>query len=537
MKMPRRSILAGGMLAMGSGSPAEQSEASTGDTLRRDLADVGAGDALVAHQAPEPGALPRTARARVLDLPRSLRDFAPANGIDDDSAGIAAAFAASKDIYVPPGTYRLSETMKLPYACRFLGAGAETIFRATGVIGPAVQISAPDYTAGNGPYAVGDFMIAGRASSGLHVDRALRMDLRNIYLDGFEGTDGFILERTFHGKLESLGTNGARLTGSSFICGESFNANTCANWSTSNRAARGLVLDESYNGGSAPSHGAAFTGLCIQSCDLGVDIVSYRGATFVAPYMEDVVQPFRMGNADAGKIAAGIVIAGGSIQGPFHTHPNYEDRRAVFDLDYVQGVEIAGVDLIAGLRCGDACPLTIVGDGSGAFAQARVHRVRGAWRVHSVEVLCEGAGYTTAMIRAGGAGAGAAFTPTLVGGKIAGIAVTAAGSGYAPVNLPVLIAYRRAYRVRLGPCLFNSGLGEESPMYPWLVRKPGAVNRSGIHISDDLSWRGPTPCFGSAELRKTGGLSGGVGGHQHVLLDSTDTGAERRTLYTPPEYG
>lgn len=97
------------------------------------------------------GAVPTTVQAKLRE-DVSVKDFgAVGDGVTDDTAAFAAAFAASKSVYVPEGTYLAS--VDLPRAGSLVGAGngifasrSATILVAPAGAGYAVQIDATSQT-------------------------------------------------------------------------------------------------------------------------------------------------------------------------------------------------------------------------------------------------------------------------------------------------------------------------------------------------------------------------------------------------------
>jgi hypothetical protein len=220
---------------------------------------------------------------------------------------------------------------------------------------------------------------------------------------------------------------------------------------------------------------------------------------------------------------------GGDFGGPYNTHPDYASREAVLWFDYAVGCSIDGIDLSGAFNCGAAAPITFSGGGgSGAFAIARV---TAAGVVHSVEVVCGGTGYTsdpTASV--GGAGAGAVLTVTRSGTTVGSIAVTSGGSGYIAGFCPVAVTYNRAFKCSVGSAMFNSSFGDQSPLYPWIVRRTGANSGSGITLQNDTSWRNSAN-GNAAMLMKTRSFN-----FTHALLEYDNTGAAQNSIYTPPQY-
>jgi hypothetical protein len=469
------------------------------------------------------GAVTRTVQSKLRDTV-SVMDFgAVGDGVTDDTAAINAALAASDDVFVPAGTYKITSTISIPQRKSLRGVGYKSRLAATIASGAVISI-----TSGNGPTEVSGFRITGTATTGVSVNNAQTLIVDNISLDGLTATDGFVFVSSWGSVFSNLWTNGATLSDSCFTCGQDFNANDCRNWYASNRCTYNVLIDGAYNGGSGVSHGSTWTMLCVQSGLYGIYVGSYQGGTVNGVYSEDVVFPLRLGVAST-KLARGMRFNGGDFGGPYNTHPSYSSREAVLWFDYAVGCSVDGIDLSGAYNCGNAAPITFSGGGgSGAFAIARV---TAAGVVQSVEVLCGGTGYTsdpTASV--GGSGSGAVLTVTRVGNSVSTIAVSTAGSGYIASNCPVAVTYNRAFKCSVGSAMFNSSFGDSSPLYPWFVRRSGANSGAGITLQNDTSWR--NSANGNAAMM----LKTRSNNYTHVLLEWDNLGAAQNYVYTPPQY-
>lgn len=468
----------------------------------------------------------------ILDaIPRELHD-AIARG--DSTVDLADYFEAALrrwgSVYVPPGEYRVRRTITIGLDMALVGAGGKTRIVADDVAGPVIAVTGAPFV--DGQQLIDGFRLSGKAKAGVHIDGGITMVMNNISLNGLVCDDGFIFENTFGSTYSNLWTNGATIANACFLVGQAFNANDCRNWYTSNRSIYGLYIDATLNGGTLPSHGSTWTSLCLQSTRYGLWMGSYQGATFNGTYMEDVAIPVRLGDVATGRLARAICFRGGDFQGPYHNHPHYRDRLAVFDFDYAIGCSIEGVDLSGAYDCGAAAPVIIEGDGKGAFAVARVCQRDGAWTIHSVEVLSSGTGYTQARAVVNGKG-GAALRPLLAGGGISEIRVEAGGRDYAPTFCPIAIHYRKAFKCSLQSVMFNSGgsgASDASPLYPWIVRKENADRAAGITLSNDVTWQF-SAYSGHASLVKTD-----EGAFAHAVLSADEKGRVRSRLYIPPPF-
>jgi hypothetical protein len=447
---------------------------------------------------------------------------AAVDGTTDDADAIDAALTVADYVSLSGGNWGTSRTISIPQRKRLIGAGYDTNIVALTVSGAVVSI-----TSGNGPTAVKNIRISGTADTGVIVNNAQMLDIDTISLDGLTATNGFIFRSTWGSSFKNLFTNGATISNACFLCGAAFNANKCENWYSSNRGTYGLLIDASYDSGSGISHGSTWSQMTMQSGTYGIYVRNYQGGAFNGVYTEDVVYALRLGDKAENRIARGMCFTGGDYAHPQSSHPNYADREAVIWLDYALGCRIGGVELGGCLNCGNAAPVTITGDGTGATALARV---TAAGVVHSVEVACPGSGYSTATATVGGSGSGATLSVTLDTGAVASIAVSDGGTGYTPARCPVAITYHTAYKCVIDGVFLNSGQGDNSSLYPWVVRRSGANVASGVVVVGDSSRR-----FNSngnaCDVRKTQNY-----GYKHAVIEWSEAGALVSYVYTPPQY-
>ncbi|PWC34183.1 glycosyl hydrolase family 28-related protein [Azospirillum sp. TSO35-2] len=114
--LPDRDLRQGKLLAFdGAGNP----------TVRPPVDE----EALATYIPPGAGATARPVRDKLSDL-ASVKDFgAVGDGLADDTLAIQAALTSAKAVFVPPGTYRIANTLTLGYGRTLYGAGQSSILR------------------------------------------------------------------------------------------------------------------------------------------------------------------------------------------------------------------------------------------------------------------------------------------------------------------------------------------------------------------------------------------------------------------------
>lgn len=515
--------------------PAKRTTASVFSDYIKAFFSASTGAGLVGSRQTGTDSVARTQQDRLEDYV-SVMDFIPVSEHAAIRAGtstlnvasyITAALAAHSDIFMPAGQYTVNTTIAVPTGKNLRGVGYATKIVANSVSGAVISVTG---AFNENPKTVGGFRITGTSTTGVVVDGGLLMKMDNISLNGLTCTNGFYFKNTFTCQYSNLWTNGATISNACFIVGQAFNANDCRNWYTSNRSTYSFYLDGSYDGGNGTTHASTFSMMCFQSTKYGIWLGNCQGMTFNGVYFEDLAIPFTIGDYANSKLVRGLVINGGDFAACGNTHPQFADRIAVFELDYVSGLTVTGGDLSGAFNCAGAAPLTITGDGSGAFAVARVTP---AGLVHSVEVITAGSGYTTATVTAGGAGLGATFSVSFSSGGISAVAVTAAGTGYVAVGCPVAIRYNRAFKCSFNGMMFNSGgiaNGDSAPLYPWLVYKTGANSGSTVKIDHDTSWRNAGN-NNSAFLLKTRSFN-----YTFALVEYDNLGVSQNYVYSAPVY-
>lgn len=117
--LPGRALRAGKLLAFDSlGAP----------TVRLPVDE----EALSTYLPGGAGAVPRPIREKLGDAV-SAKDFgAVGDGTVDDTLAIQAALTAAKAVFLPPGTYRIANTITVPYGKTLSGVGQSSILRGAG---------------------------------------------------------------------------------------------------------------------------------------------------------------------------------------------------------------------------------------------------------------------------------------------------------------------------------------------------------------------------------------------------------------------
>ncbi len=113
-RLPERAVRAGQLLAFD----------SVGNPIARKPVDE---EALSTFVAPGAGAVRRPVREKLADA-LSVKDFgAVGDGIVDDTLAIQAALTSATAVYVPPGTYRITNTLTVGYGQTLYGAGQSSV--------------------------------------------------------------------------------------------------------------------------------------------------------------------------------------------------------------------------------------------------------------------------------------------------------------------------------------------------------------------------------------------------------------------------
>ncbi|MBP2301590.1 glycosyl hydrolase family 28-related protein [Azospirillum picis] len=114
--LPERSLRQGKLLAFdGAGNP----------TIRAPVDE----EALATYIPPGPGATARRVREKLSDV-ASVKDFgAVGDGLVDDTLALQTALSAARAVFVPPGTYRITNTLTLGHGRTLYGAGQSSVIR------------------------------------------------------------------------------------------------------------------------------------------------------------------------------------------------------------------------------------------------------------------------------------------------------------------------------------------------------------------------------------------------------------------------
>lgn len=433
---------------------------------------------------------------------------------------------------IPVGDFKITQAPTVGDSQSLLGQGYRSNLVPTGFAGPAVKVGTQSRVLQAISYFdVGNFRISGAATEGMRVKGGQIGSLRKVWLQGFVGVNGFVFDTVWGSSLKDLSCNGAVLSNACFVTGENYNANDADNWYTSNFCVYNVLVDAKFEVGSGVASGSKWGTVSCQGGNIGLYIKQYQGATFASVRTENVRLPVKLGNFATLDLATGVKINGGDLGGPFSSHPDIAARVACIDFNYVYGFSADGLTFSGAFNCGTWAPVSFTGGGGGAGARA-IARVTPAGVVSSIEVINQGAGYTLVPnVVIGGAGAGAVATATVVGNAVTSIAVNNGGAGYALAGgLPVAITYTVCGKCSIGGSFFNSGLGINSSLYPWLVRSATADSGAAVTLNDDQSWRN-SDNGNAAQLRKTRAF-----GFKHALIEYDTAAALVTSLYTPPVF-
>jgi len=104
------------------------------------VAPVVDGEALATFVPPGAGAVARPIGSKLADM-LSVRDFgAVGDGVADDTLAIQAALAAAWEVVIPPGTYRVTQTIVLRHGRTLRGAGEASVLRMAGEAADLVEM-------------------------------------------------------------------------------------------------------------------------------------------------------------------------------------------------------------------------------------------------------------------------------------------------------------------------------------------------------------------------------------------------------------
>jgi len=444
------------------------------------------------------------------------------DGTADDTAAFKRALAADQGlVWVPPGRYRVTDTLRIPAGTTVVGAGRASVVQFENVTTGIVLGGHARLESGQ---SLKEIAIEGHGGTAVLVENAQLVAVARVAVAG-QWTDGFAFRTTFGSSFTDLSTAGAKISHACFVAGGVYNANYARSWYTSNlNAEYNIVVDGT--GGSSRSHGNVFDMITAQGGDIGLYVGAHSNSAITGLYTENVGQSIRLGNRRLGARSEAISIRGGSLGSTYASHRMYGKQEAIIEVDNAAGVSLEGLGFPGAYGAAAWAPVRIVGDGSGARA---VSRVTPGGQVHSIEVLSQGKGYSHAAATVGGKGEGALANPVIQNGTIVGINVGAAGRNYSPGGYsPVVLRYSFAVRVRLTGFYFSDGFvhGIGSPMYPWVVRSTEADPSSGVSVEEFEVWGGSTRALSVVKGRTA---------YEHVLqgYESQDSGNAR---YLPPVY-
>jgi hypothetical protein len=515
-------------------------------------------DARLSFIAAGAGATTRTLQNKLRDTV-SVKDFgAVGDGVADDTAAIQAAITTGLNVFIPAGDYKITSTINaIPASSTnapkrtIYGVGENSNIVATSITGAAIAAVGTTQTPigiafGNELRA---FRISGTATTALYVKNYTDGIINNITLRGFSGQYGFIFNQVWGCELKNLNTSGSVITEIGFVCGADFNANRCSNWYTSNIETKiNFLLDYQANTGvhgSGTSLSSSFSNLTAQGGRYGMWIKAWRCASIDGFYTENVTCPIRFGSHSEAKITFNTSIRNTNLSGPLITggsaQPEANKREALIWFDYAVGCTVENGDLGGSFLCGDIARVTASASPTGDTAVV-VARVNMDGTVNSLIILNGGSGYVSAptltFATGGGVVAGTVVQATgstsLTGGVVTGTTLLTTGSGYIPANIPIVATYKSASRCSIRDSFNNmslQGIGNlNSPMYPFLARRPSADSNSGIMFINDISQR-QAYTGAACNVQKTGGY-----GYTHVVTEYSSAGALVASTFVPPEY-
>jgi hypothetical protein len=97
-------------------------------------------EALSTYVPPGAGAVSRPVRDKLADVV-SIKDFgAVGDGMVDDTLAIQAALTTAKAVHVPPGTYRITNTLTLGHGKSLIGAGQSAVIKGASTAFDLIQI-------------------------------------------------------------------------------------------------------------------------------------------------------------------------------------------------------------------------------------------------------------------------------------------------------------------------------------------------------------------------------------------------------------
>lgn len=450
---------------------------------------------------------------------------ATANMVGDDSTDNLAAWNSlsgqSDYILIPSGDFLFSGPMDIPGGLTVKGSGANKSGAGdskTTIKGTSGQVAVIRVSNGNDSVYLSDLSIGGASDVGLLYNDSTEGEVANIRLSG-TFTNGFSFTTAFGSTFRNLWANGASISNACFLTGDSFSANTCSNWYTSN-----LSVPYAFyiNGGT----GCVFNNLTAQGTNYGLFVESGAAHTFNAFYTENIGVAIVLGITSGGR-PYGLTFNSPVLRQPGGTNGLFDERLALVDLVHCMGVTFNSPEFAGCLNSlSDGTVTFSGGGGSGAFAKARIHP---DGTVHSVVVLRPGSGYSGApTVSFPGGNADATGTASLSGDGVASVTVTDGGTGYSVTRTPVAIRIKDCKRVLINAP--NVSITENEAFYPLIVRDASAASDAGVMVVGMLTERTSGDTAPHAIMRPVRG-----GNFVHVIEEYDSSGEPVRFLYTPSE--
>lgn len=141
------------------------------------------GSSLVGFQQAGTGAVTRTAQSKMRDVV-SVKDFgAVGDGMADDTAAIQTAITASKNVFLPAGTYKITSPLYMTNGARLIGdgVGATTINKTTTTVGTGSNTARGGAISDS--YAVDAVIILTHQNSGAFDDYAYNCEISNLQIN------------------------------------------------------------------------------------------------------------------------------------------------------------------------------------------------------------------------------------------------------------------------------------------------------------------------------------------------------------------
>ncbi|MGH1360979.1 MAG: hypothetical protein ACRBC3_19645 [Burkholderiaceae bacterium] len=466
------------------------------------------------------------------------------NRIDIQAAVNAVVSLGHGTVFVPPvGDYYINgdgggdgiDLSAMPEGSAFIGGGAKSGLRANGASITGVMVK---FDQGNDTYKksvrIENFMIRGAMGTALYVRGLTEGAVRDVVVrDGSMGVS-FDFDDCYGCEFSNLFAKTATCSIANFRTGGSFNANDCRNWYTSASTPINILIDSDFGKGNS------FTMMTVQGGTVGLEVREMSGSSFNGFYSENVGTAIKLGDEATSKLASGLHFSSVLLYGRA-TQVSGETLRAAinaelcefctFDTPYFQAISASFTVYVADTGTERPAAVAVLKDdglGSG-------------FSVSSVEVLCPGAGLPSApavTVSASG-GSGFAATASESGGAVTSVSVDTAGSGYTSHGNPIAVEYKNARglrfinpRVRSGtPVHTGDNVWMDFPLYPFVMRSPGANNKSYVTIEDDRSMHDSASFPTTLTMRKKAGDT-----PDHILEYRDASGALQTITRTVPVY-